>query len=140
MSWVNKYVGIPFADLGRDFSGVDCYGLVRLIYRDELGIDLPSYVGTYACSDEQAEVAKLLGEAGADGPWRKSDRAIQPFEILVFRQGRFNSHLGIALGRGKMVHVQSADQVKIENFSQPRWRSRLAGHYHHIRAACGALL
>ncbi|MBV1864486.1 MAG: C40 family peptidase [Rhodobacteraceae bacterium] len=103
-------------------------------------IELPSYVGTYACSDEQAEVAKLLGEAGAEGPWHKSNREIHPFQVLVFRQGRFESHLGIAVGGGKLVHVQSADQVKIEDFSQPRWRSRLAGHYHHTRAACRGLL
>lgn len=131
MSWVDKYVGLPFADLGRDVQGVDCYGLLRLIYRDELAIELPSYVGSYVCSDEQAEVAKLLGEAAVEGPWCRNTDAPRPFDVLLFRQGRFNSHLGIAVTHGHMIHVQGEDQAKIERFKDPRWNSRLNGCYYH---------
>ena len=41
--WANKYVGLPWAWKGRTSEGVDCYGLLRLVYRDERGIALPEH-------------------------------------------------------------------------------------------------
>ena len=41
MIWANAYVGLPWADLGRDRTGCDCWGLARLVYAEQLGIALP---------------------------------------------------------------------------------------------------
>jgi hypothetical protein len=41
---VGKYVGIPWVCSSvrpPSFSGADCYGLVRLFYREEFGVDVP---------------------------------------------------------------------------------------------------
>ena len=43
---LSNFVGIPHADLGRDRAGCDCYGLLRLVYAEDLGIALPSFTGT----------------------------------------------------------------------------------------------
>ena len=40
-TWTQKYVGIPFKSGGRDFSGCDCYGLIRLILLTEYNTQLP---------------------------------------------------------------------------------------------------
>lgn len=39
--WAGRYVGIPFADYGRDQTGADCWGLVRLIWQEQCGLELP---------------------------------------------------------------------------------------------------
>ena len=43
--WCSKYVGIPFVSGGRDKSGCDCYGLVRLILHNEYNTELPLLIG-----------------------------------------------------------------------------------------------
>ena len=44
----NKYIGLPYKENGRSTEGVDCWGLARLFYKHELGIELPSYTELYA--------------------------------------------------------------------------------------------
>lgn len=38
---LNKWIGIPFQWGGASFGGADCTGLVRLYYKEKLGIELP---------------------------------------------------------------------------------------------------
>ena len=55
----NKYIGLPYQENGRTVDGVDCWGLARLFYKQELSIDLPDYSDLYVGSwDEQ--VSKLI--------------------------------------------------------------------------------
>ncbi len=43
---INKFIGIPFVSKGRSFRGCDCYGLVKLYYKEILNIEIPETVIT----------------------------------------------------------------------------------------------
>ena len=43
---ISKFVGIPFISKGRSFNGCDCYGLVKLYYKEILNIDIPETIIT----------------------------------------------------------------------------------------------
>ena len=43
---INDFIGIPFVSKGRTFRGCDCYGLVKLYYKEVLNIELPETVIT----------------------------------------------------------------------------------------------
>ena len=43
---ISKFIGIPFVSKGRSFNGCDCYGLVKLYYKEILNIDIPETIIT----------------------------------------------------------------------------------------------
>lgn len=130
MHWTARYIGIPFRDLGRDASGCDCWGLARLVFAKEHGIDLPSYADGYASPDEHREIAGLISGARSSTSWWPVER-VQEFDVLVFRRGRLDTHVGLVCGRGRMLHMAGTDQSKIETYEAGAWGNRLHGAFRH---------
>lgn len=133
MSWSDDYVGLPYADLGRDRSGADCYGLACIVYEERLGISLASYAGAYASAAEQAEVAALLEAAESRLPWRRVGD-VAPFDLLLFRRGRLRSHVGIAVDARRMLHMEERSHACIARLDEPRWSARFLGGFRHVEA------
>ncbi len=133
MIWANAYVGLPFKDQGRERTGCDCWGLVRLVYADQLNIHLLDYQSAYASAQEHAEVAALIDREIDRGPWQLTATP-HMFDVLLFRQGRFGSHVGIRLNGKLMLHMARCEQAKIEDYRSARWGKRYLGAYrHHAR-------
>ncbi|NCM96157.1 MAG: C40 family peptidase [Rhodobacterales bacterium] len=130
MNWASRYVGIPFLDRGRTRAGCDCWGLARLIYSDELSIELPSYAEAYASAGETAELAALI-DVERRGPWTPVDQ-IAAFDLLLFRRGAHQSHIGIAIGARAFIHMQSGDHAKVEPMTRPRFAGRFVGAFRHV--------
>ena len=106
-------------------------GLGRLVYAGRLGITLPDYAGGYASAEEQAEVASLIGQETGAAIWSRID-APTDFDLLLFRHGRRESHIGICLSPGTMLHMATDEQPKLEWFDQGRWSARYVGVFRHF--------
>lgn len=136
MTWSNRYVGIPFTELGRSLEGCDCWGLACVIYREELGITLPEYLG-YASTEEQGEIAELVADATSSPLWVPVEGPALAFDIAGFRRGRFASHAGIVIRHGLMIHQTRGDCAKVEAI-RGGLASRLAGTWRHVMMISGA--
>jgi len=131
--WSTAYIGLPWADLGRARDGLDCWGLVRLVYAEQLRLLLPSYIGAYASVEEHAELAAHIEDVTRSGVWTAIDTpAAQPFDVLVFRRGRLDTHVGLVVEPGLMLHVAAREQTKIETYTRGPWQHRLSGLYRHL--------
>ena len=121
---IDKYLGIPYKYRGRDFNGVDCYGLWKLYYKETLGITLPEYLGynedwyregRTVLSDKIDEFSKLFKEV--DNPNRN--------DIFIFKlNSRVENHCGVYLGSGKFIHCYEKSPVCVDRLND-YWRTRL---------------
>ncbi|MFN7019893.1 MAG: host specificity factor TipJ family phage tail protein [Phycisphaerales bacterium] len=73
-TWVVDYLDIPFAQGGRDrHTGVDCWGLVRIVQAERFGVSLPDHHDAYVAPGEArgltARIAEVMGAEMAGGSW-----------------------------------------------------------------------
>ncbi|WP_425072594.1 NlpC/P60 family protein [Sagittula sp. S175] len=127
--WASRYVGIPHVEMGRDFTGADCYGLGRLILREECSIEVPSFTESYVGDAERVELASLILDGAQVGPWHRVED-IRPFDWLLFRMAGHASHIGVAIDARRMIHSHS-DVAKIARLSDPSWACRRVGAWRH---------
>ncbi|WP_323010045.1 C40 family peptidase [Paracoccus sp. (in: a-proteobacteria)] len=132
MSWSDRYVGTPYEDFGRSREGCDCWGLACIIYREELGISLPDYLGDYASPEELGEVAALIDRDRVSPLWVPVAGPAVAFDIALFRRGRLNTHVGITIRHGLMIHMREDDCAKLESYTAGPWMHRFEGHYRHV--------
>ena len=137
MSWVAKYIGIRFVDHGRSEAGVDCWGLVRLVYHNERGIWLPTFVDSYTDTSSGAEIRSLL-DANLRRPWEEVTAAeAEEFDLVLFALPGGEWHLGLVVEprRGIMLHAQRPQDTVTERYREPRWRNVLDSVWHLGAAA-----
>lgn len=129
-----KYIRIPFKSHGRDFSGCDCGGLVWLVYKNELGIELPDwrdmYSGTRIENSLELEetVSTVLGENGVEVDLKDA----KPFDVVSFRIRNASMHVGLIINKHLFLHVmEGRTNVSIERLANPQWRGRVTGCFRH---------
>lgn len=113
---------LDFSDLiGIPYSNMDCWELVREYY-NRLGITLQKYYETppedknYVASLIQAESSKIL----------KVDKPL-PNDIFTAKLLGIECHVGIYLGRGKILHTMAKSNCVIDSLE--RWKHRITGFY-----------
>lgn len=120
-----KYIGIPYVEKGRDTTGLDCYGLVRLIYKNEYKIDLPSFTAEYTVNDTD-RIQDLVAQY-KEG-WEQIDSPSEG-SIVLFRILGTESHIGVAISATHFIHVRENQDSAIEAFDSPKWSKRIVGYY-----------
>jgi hypothetical protein len=121
----DKYIGIPYLENGRSTSGLDCWGLVRLFYKQEFNIELPSYVEEYSGSYDPKLPETIENYKDS---WTKTC-APKLGDVCLFNMLGEPTHVGIYLGENKFLHARQDQASVIESTQRPIWRNRLEGIY-----------
>lgn len=122
---VEKYIGLKYKEKGREFDGVDCWGLVRLFYKNEYQIDLPSFSSEYTQTDT-GRIQELIAQY-KEG-WEQIE---QPEEgsIVLFRVLGSESHVGIVVNETQFLHVRENQDSAIETLDGSMWKKRIVGYF-----------
>lgn len=128
---ISGYVGIPYQLHGTTREGLDCWGLLRLWYRDQYGIELPSFGDRYSReldAVERAHIAEVVrGEAVKWQAIRQGQE--QRGDLVLFRVLGADAHLGIVVDVGCFLHARPGTDSCVERYDSPAWARRLAGIY-----------
>jgi probable lipoprotein NlpC len=132
MHWTSEYVGLPWQERGLTRAGIACWGLAHLVYAEQLGITVPDYAADIASTKDRDKVAAAFADGTGAGPWvGVAPNAIRDFDILVFRIGGIEAHVGISAGRGRMLHASRGVGSCLAYTTRTPWSQRLAGAYRH---------
>lgn len=110
--WVKSYVSIPYED-------VDCYGMVRLVYKEQYYIDLEP-IHSRDKLDNWDVVFDGHGEP-----------AVREGDVLMFKDDPVNRHVGIVLDETFMLHSIRGVNSCVERWNRLNWRGRLVKVYRH---------
>jgi cell wall-associated NlpC family hydrolase len=130
VTWTAKYIGLPFKDHGRDWDGVDCWGLVRLILWHERKIEIPSYGDTSAL--DLANVAGLMKVKSIAEPWvNVIPAAAHEFDVVVMHHRRDPIHVGIMASSTHMMHIEEKISAVLLPITHPTIRFRYPKYFRH---------
>jgi cell wall-associated NlpC family hydrolase len=124
---INKYVGIPYVLYGRDFSGCDCFGLVKLFYKTEFCLDIGDYID-YIKSVESYEdvINRSLPISGFS---EVQEPQLGDVGLLKYR-GHI-SHVAVYVGDRKILHVSERHNSIVQRISDRLLQNRFVGWYRY---------
>jgi probable lipoprotein NlpC len=123
-----KYIGVPYADRGRDMTGWDCFGLYCYVLAEVMGKQVRSYDHTYQTADSREQVASAIRMHA--GEWQRVALGDErEGDGVVFLLGGQPLHCGYVLAPGTMLHCLKGRETCIERYDSFAWNRRIEGIY-----------
>ena len=127
-TWVADYIGIPFLEKGRSHTGCDCWGLVRLVYLEHYGINLPLYLDGYESSRDGSTISALIKKEAVK--WHEVAEP-NPGDFIVCKITGRPWHIGLLVATGIMLHTETGIESSLAETSSWRWKNRIEGYYRY---------
>lgn len=126
--WLTRYIGVPYLPRRDGRDGADCWGIVRLVNREQFGRELPDYLHV-----EESELPALVqAESAGRGCWRAVEPAAAAVgDLVLLRLGRFPVHVGLVVDADLrlMLHTLRGSGSCAERWDSVRWAARVEGFY-----------
>ncbi len=101
---LKEWYRVPNRVGGLSKSGVDCSGFTLLTFREYFGIELPR------STIRQAQVGMDIGR-----------HELKPGDLVFFRTGFVQRHVGMYTGAGKFIHASTSRGVTESRMDNPYW-------------------
>jgi cell wall-associated NlpC family hydrolase len=126
--WAGSYVGLPFLSGGRSRGGADCYGLIRLILKEQFNKTLPLLSNDYSDADNLAETKKVMKEHRPILAGRQVEIP-DIGDVCVIKFNGLPVHLGIYAGGGFILHTLKMTGSVLQRSDDPLLSGRIEGWY-----------
>lgn len=102
---IRPWLGTPHRMGGMSHRGIDCSGLVVILYEDLFGKQLPRTTAA------QIHIGR-----------RVARRNLTPGDLVFFKPGNKARHVGIYIGHGEFVHASTSHGVMISHLDDDFWQ------------------
>jgi len=102
-----RWSGTRYRYGGAGPRGMDCSGLIQVVYRDAFDRRLPR------TTDAQSDIGRAV-----------SRRNLAPGDLVFFKTGLFQRHVGIYVDDGLFLHASQSDGVRLSSMNEGYWRKR----------------
>jgi cell wall-associated NlpC family hydrolase len=100
MSFLNRYIGIPYKYQGRNIDGLDCWGLVKLIFKERYSINMPDWaIDEIDLKGRSAQISEVV----CSGLWTEVEEAADGDIAFCYRT-KLGCHVGIFFAGG-VIHA-----------------------------------
>ncbi len=124
--WANAYVGIVFEEKGRNRDGCDCWGLVRLVLKEQFDVDLMDHANDYETVKDRHAIARAIEN---DLPnWVETGKP-QCGDVVLLRSKGNPLHIGIMVNKRRMLHIEEGINAGTERLDSITWKDRVIGYY-----------
>ena len=107
-----KYEGFPYKHLGDNpDTGIDCFNLIRWVYKHELGIEIFLSTADFCSNPEEKWYIEtnnhLFGKPSAERAGFRSVKTPKEYDMIIMSIGTTNiaNHCALYLGKDKILQT-----------------------------------
>lgn len=130
MKDLSIYLNIPFLDMGRDWKGCDCWGLVRLFLKNEFGVEVDSFANLFR-DLKDIESIRLIAE-NEKKRWIKVEGKKKVGDVVEIPLTPNNFHVGVIAAPGKILHIEKGGCSGLTDESSRMIKHRIKGYWRHV--------
>jgi len=121
---------LPYVEGGRDRSGVDCWGLIIVLYQHYFNVKLPDYSNiTLPSLDDCENTSHKLEEKLLEQSMFEEVEEPKFGDVVILKVLGYPIHIGFVLDSKRMIHTGRSHGVTIEKFTEKKWINKIVGFY-----------
>lgn len=111
---LERLIGIPYVAGGKDFTGVDCIGIIDLYFREQKkkNIEVPNYEWNGGFGIETIKwCTKELKRWAANKKiiWRQEELIEDDIICFALHNNKYIDHFGVYLDTGRFLHILNGE-------------------------------
>jgi cell wall-associated NlpC family hydrolase len=126
---VMRYIGMPYRHMGRSENGLDCWGLILLVYSEMIHVKLWDMDEGYP--EDWSHKGKDLFMENYRRQWEKVDGP-QIYDVVLINNGHgIANHAGVMINERSFIHCLSKAGVVLSRITDKQWKPRIAGFFRY---------
>lgn len=127
--WASRFVGIPHEYAKSSRESADCYGLLRLVYREVFAIEIPDLEEQLRAVDKDAAKIREMVEHDSASWIEVVEPEIGDAVVLNFC-GR-PTHVAVYVGDKRILTTTPRHSSVIDDLRSFRWKNKVEAYYRH---------
>ncbi|QKF72792.1 hypothetical protein AFAEC_0601 [Aliarcobacter faecis] len=124
---IDKFIGIPFVSRGRSFKGCDCYGLVKLYYKEVLNIEIPETIIT--ADQPRRTFANYLNEISKNWSLTNPSKNVVIAMAVNAEHPSLVTHFAVMIDEKRFIDTRENMSSYLTSIDDEKVKNQIKGFY-----------